>query len=260
MLEVHPPHETAHSWKDFLLHIATICVGLLIAVALEQTVEAVHRAGERRELREELVHESEQMLKDSESCVKVSFGQANWAGSTLLVISNAAREHQPLSQLPQPSSDGGVLPSDPIFRSATLSNKMTLLTRQEVEAFSEMHLLVQDLDQRVAKQHDANLEYSVAISSLAFGMDPTSTFQAQTTTADLKPPFNALIRLQRALYDGGESCYILHAAAKAITQGERDLGKIEEAEAKGHAKLAEQIAPRQKAPATPAPAPAPAKK
>jgi hypothetical protein len=39
---MHPPREAAHTWKDFFIHIATICVGLLIAIALEQTVEALH--------------------------------------------------------------------------------------------------------------------------------------------------------------------------------------------------------------------------
>ena len=42
MLDVHPPHEAAHTWKDFLIHIATIVVGLCIAVGLEQTVEYFH--------------------------------------------------------------------------------------------------------------------------------------------------------------------------------------------------------------------------
>jgi hypothetical protein len=37
MLGVHPPHAAAHSWKDFFVHIATISVGLLIAIGLEQT-------------------------------------------------------------------------------------------------------------------------------------------------------------------------------------------------------------------------------
>jgi inner membrane protein involved in colicin E2 resistance len=31
MLDVHPPHEAAHTWKDFLIHIATIVYGLLIS-------------------------------------------------------------------------------------------------------------------------------------------------------------------------------------------------------------------------------------
>ncbi|MES2392298.1 MAG: hypothetical protein V4555_11700 [Acidobacteriota bacterium] len=42
MLDVHPPHHPTHTWRDFFIHIATICVGLLIAIGLEQTVEAIH--------------------------------------------------------------------------------------------------------------------------------------------------------------------------------------------------------------------------
>ncbi|NYF91306.1 hypothetical protein RBB79_16915 [Tunturiibacter empetritectus] len=42
ILDVHPPHQAAHSWKDFFIHIATIVIGLLIAIGLEQTVEYFH--------------------------------------------------------------------------------------------------------------------------------------------------------------------------------------------------------------------------
>jgi hypothetical protein len=28
VLDVHPPHEAAHSWRDILIHLATITVGL----------------------------------------------------------------------------------------------------------------------------------------------------------------------------------------------------------------------------------------
>ena len=42
MLDVHPPHSPTHTWKDFFLHLATIVIGLLIAVGLEQTVELFH--------------------------------------------------------------------------------------------------------------------------------------------------------------------------------------------------------------------------
>jgi hypothetical protein len=43
MLDVHPPHRPTHTCKDFFIHIAIIVVGLLIAVGIEQTVEAIHR-------------------------------------------------------------------------------------------------------------------------------------------------------------------------------------------------------------------------
>jgi len=59
MLDVHPPHEAAHTWKDFFIHIATIVVGLLIAIGLEQAVEHVHQHYELRETREALHRERE---------------------------------------------------------------------------------------------------------------------------------------------------------------------------------------------------------
>jgi len=58
MLDVHPPHEAAHTWKDFFIHIATIVVGLLIAIGLEQIVEAVHHRHQAQELTEALKQES----------------------------------------------------------------------------------------------------------------------------------------------------------------------------------------------------------
>jgi hypothetical protein len=54
MLDVHPPHEATHTWKDFFIHVATICVGLLIAVGLEQTVEFFHHRHQVSEAREAL--------------------------------------------------------------------------------------------------------------------------------------------------------------------------------------------------------------
>lgn len=42
MLDVHAPHETIRTWKGFVIHIATITIGLLIAIGLEQLVEYFH--------------------------------------------------------------------------------------------------------------------------------------------------------------------------------------------------------------------------
>jgi hypothetical protein len=54
MLDVHPPHQSAHTWRDFFIHIATIVLGLLIAVGLEQSVEYFHTRHEVAETRRAL--------------------------------------------------------------------------------------------------------------------------------------------------------------------------------------------------------------
>ncbi len=57
MLDVHPPHESVHTSKSFLIHIATIVIGLLIAIGLEQTVEGIHHRHLAREARKRLLDE-----------------------------------------------------------------------------------------------------------------------------------------------------------------------------------------------------------
>ena len=57
MLDVHPAHHAANSWRDFFIHIATIVLGLLIAISLEQIVEYFHHRSEVAETREALHRE-----------------------------------------------------------------------------------------------------------------------------------------------------------------------------------------------------------
>jgi hypothetical protein len=58
MIDVHPPHQATHTWTDFFIHIATIAVGLLIAIGLEQTVEYFHHRHQANEMEAALHHES----------------------------------------------------------------------------------------------------------------------------------------------------------------------------------------------------------
>ena len=42
MIDVHPPTEPVHGWRDFLVHLITITIGLVIALSLEGCVEWQH--------------------------------------------------------------------------------------------------------------------------------------------------------------------------------------------------------------------------
>jgi hypothetical protein len=57
MLEPHAPHESVHTFKDALIHIAIIVVGLLIAVGLDETAELIHHHHQVAETREALNQE-----------------------------------------------------------------------------------------------------------------------------------------------------------------------------------------------------------
>jgi len=64
MLEIHPAHHAATTWRDFFIHIATIVLGLLIAIGLEQTVERIHKHYQLRDTREALAGEMDANRKD----------------------------------------------------------------------------------------------------------------------------------------------------------------------------------------------------
>lgn len=59
-MDVHPPHEPVHTWRDALTHIAIMTVGLFIALMLESFVEYVHHRSLVREARENIYLELEQ--------------------------------------------------------------------------------------------------------------------------------------------------------------------------------------------------------
>jgi hypothetical protein len=55
VIDVHAPHEPVLNWRDFFIHLATITIGLLIALSLEGCVERQHHR--------HLVHDAEASLQ-----------------------------------------------------------------------------------------------------------------------------------------------------------------------------------------------------
>jgi hypothetical protein len=76
MLDVHAPHESIHTWKNFFIHLATISIGLLIAIGLEQTVEYVHHrhqiAGMMEKLRTETLENRDILLTNLKETDRVT--------------------------------------------------------------------------------------------------------------------------------------------------------------------------------------------
>src|ERR1017187_9072799 len=78
MLDIHPAQHAASTWRDFFIHIATIVLGLMIAVGLETTVEYIHHQHERRQLEEDLRAEAEGRIPRNTADLKQFAIQADW--------------------------------------------------------------------------------------------------------------------------------------------------------------------------------------
>jgi hypothetical protein len=136
MLDVHPPHEAAHTWKDFFIHIATIVIGLIIAVGLEQTVEYFHRQHEVHELREALKQEREENRKIF--LVNVAQYRVNRAVlENDLRIFEYLRQHPGTPEEKLPGVPSWSIPYEPTvtaaWKNAQQTQTLSLLSRQENE-------------------------------------------------------------------------------------------------------------------------------
>lgn len=67
MLDIHPPEHGIHGFRDFIIHLLTITVGLLIALGLENAVEGLHHRHQRKEaetsLRQEIQNNRDHLVK-----------------------------------------------------------------------------------------------------------------------------------------------------------------------------------------------------
>ena len=152
MLDVHAPHEVLHTWKGFFVHIATIVVGLFIAVALEQSVEAINRHNEVAALRDDLRQESRQILADAKNSEAAHLYEIRWLTTRIAQTQLAVREHHPIGPRGTNDMPSYASPDIPIWRSAKAGGRAALLTKGEVNAYAEIEYVQAHLEEmEVAK-------------------------------------------------------------------------------------------------------------
>jgi hypothetical protein len=150
-MEVHPPHHPLHSWKDFWIHLGTITAGLLIALGMEQGVEALHRVHQRHELERDLHTEAvrnEQILGNDIRVLQADstylLGERRNVDALRHGVSPAS-----LPQLAKPNDEDPFLPSAGAWSSARDSGQLALLPREQTSVFEELYAQREFLQQAV---------------------------------------------------------------------------------------------------------------
>jgi hypothetical protein len=155
MLDVHAPHEALHTWKGFFIHIATIVIGLFIAVALEQSVEALHNHHEVAAFREDLHAESRQTLLDARAAEAAQIYELDWLGRRVAQVQAAIFEHRPLEPREAYNLPNFASPDIPIWRSAKAGSRISLLTKGEMNAYGEVEYVQRKVETLSDARKDA---------------------------------------------------------------------------------------------------------
>ncbi len=172
-MEVHAPHEPIHTWRDFFIHIVTITIGLLIAIALEQTVEWIHHRHIVHVARENIRHEIEGNEKSAQEDLGHLADEAvvmkqNIEKMRQLRTNPDALSHSSMSFNFQWSSfdqaawlsarDSGALaymPADEVQRYADLYHQQQIVSDSTVQTFT---LLVEAPAPLIAEADSADLK------------------------------------------------------------------------------------------------------
>ena len=182
MLDVHPPHEAAHSWKDFFIHIITIVIGLLIAIGLEQTVEFIHHRHEVQETRKALAEEHEENRKFFAVDI-ADFRLVNASMQNNLQVFLFLQQHPgtPEEKLPGVLHWGlGYEPAiESVWKNAQETQALSLFPRQEAEADANLYWLLEQLDAL------AKTAYSAVHSAGSYAIvDPDPSHLTPTQVAE----------------------------------------------------------------------------
>jgi hypothetical protein len=149
MLDVHPIHAPVRGWRDFFVHIATIVVGLCIAVAIQQTVEFFHNRNQLAETRQALRLEREGNYKTlAENTTAWRWGTAELQNNLLVLQYLQQHPGTPQEKLPgvllwQSSSYpfGSV-----VWDAVRQSGVIALMPREEIEANSSLYFFLQKVN------------------------------------------------------------------------------------------------------------------
>lgn len=136
-MEVHHPEHAIRSWRDFLSHMGTVVLGILIAIALEQGVQAWNRAGERDELRTALNRDGRQAISDALRTEQRCRDVIGWDMARIAQVNAALRTKTAVPPPAPLKAHDFDVPVDPAFKAAKTSGALALLPQQEILAYSE---------------------------------------------------------------------------------------------------------------------------
>jgi hypothetical protein len=229
MLDVHPPHTPTHTWRDFFIHIATIVIGLLIAVALEQTVEAVHHHHERTELRDSLLADARKAVKDTSGANAYTVQIGHWLDHRIDQVQDALTTNKPLPP-PDPIHFADfAVPDDPAWKAARSADLVELLPQEEIKIYSDA-----DGDELTAERSRLAMnDDTYRLFQFAYKFTHSNTTQPDFTHADrtdLKQYLDLLAASKASMFAYSDACKQLHGAENAILHGKTTLAAVQNAE------------------------------
>ena len=214
MVDIHPPHGPVHSLKDFLYHLLTVIIGILIALSLEGLLEWHHHQSLAEQARANLMSEIGQNHDRLEKGVASAPDAEHRLQATVKAIEAIRKTHAPTPDLDW--SFGLVVFYNTAWQTAASTGALSYMEYREVQEYTRIYAL-QDQFNSVQQR---SLEQWLALQKWGVRIDPKNGFS--------RLPPEDLARIEDAastalIYTQGEESL----ARTLVQEYERELGKAE---------------------------------
>jgi hypothetical protein len=140
VVDIHPPHGSVHTAKDFLFHMLTVVLGILIALSLEGLIEWHHHQSLAAEARSNLTSEIRQNRDRLEKGLSLAPDAENRLKSTIERVEVYRKNHV------APSSgfdwSFGLFPlSDTAWKTASSTGAIAYMDYAEVPQYTRAYVL-----------------------------------------------------------------------------------------------------------------------
>jgi hypothetical protein len=155
MIDVHPPEHGIHGGRDFFLHLFTITIGLLIALGLEATVEAIHHRQQRQEAETLVRREIQNNLTRLRDGAPEATAELHQMARVLQTL-EARSQSQPgiLNEKDFVFREAPI--QDAAWRTANSTGALTYMNYAEVERFSDAYkeqALLQTMEEQALEDY-----------------------------------------------------------------------------------------------------------
>jgi len=219
MLDVHARHESIHTWKSFFIHIATIVVGLLIAIALEQTVEYFHHRAQRHQLLEDLRHEAAARVNLMPSNNRVHVNSEKWFREILDAAVAASPVGDSITFVVPLNPAGGFdeKPEEAVWDAAKAAGAVAVLSRSEIETWELVDYFLKRVQKDVETGQAASRALRASEDHLGVLLTPGTPVHVTLKQRDVLT--RDLADLVEATHDMLRDEVVSAGATKAVLQG-----------------------------------------
>lgn len=186
-MEVHPPEHPIFTWKQFLVHMSTVCIGLLIAIGLDQAVEFAHHRHQRHQLEADFRAEGVRNLHIAITALQASDWMARRQFQQAQELDRATAQSRPPLYIQDPPGRPGHFsrPSDAVWTVAQTSTELDLLPRSEAERYAHWYIDVHMATEQLMRLNELGQERQALLDAAAVDPHPGLLARDLNATYDL---------------------------------------------------------------------------